>query len=222
MAAGLATASRAISQSIGIIAGGVGRAFQTMIMGGSLAAVKLAGAAGLIIRPWLEIGRSMGGIASAYVRALGSIWTASMKLVTGLLQLLPRLLQTLGDSLQRIGQQLTGIGTRLLFLGGLMLAPIVAATKSFVTAGTELERLSAKTGDSVENLSALGFAAKMANVDLASLTPRHRPHAAIPGWTGRGWCRRAGHSYCSKPNDTRGQDRAWRHQPGRPTAMLEG
>jgi hypothetical protein len=67
----------------------------------------------------------------------------------------------------RVGAVLTAASTAIL-------APLLAMTKSFAVAGDRLDKLSARTGSSVEALSAMGFAAGRTGSSLDALETAYR------------------------------------------------
>lgn len=71
-------------------------------------------------------------------------------------------LQSFGKVISAIGAGFTGAGTSIV-------APLLKAAEMFSTAGSDLADASARTGASVETLSALGFAANQTGTDLATL-----------------------------------------------------
>jgi hypothetical protein len=83
--------------------------------------------------------------------------------------LLVRGLDTAKRRLQAWGKSLEAIGRPMLALGLGIAAPFAAAARIFETTGSEMLALSRRTGASVEELSALSFAAEQANVSSESL-----------------------------------------------------
>jgi hypothetical protein len=71
--------------------------------------------------------------------------------------------------LKAFGAGLTGIGAGIVGLGAGALAPLLGAAKSFADAGSVLADASARTGVSVEALSALGHAAGQTGTDLETV-----------------------------------------------------
>jgi hypothetical protein len=61
------------------------------------------------------------------------------------------------------------MGQTVMLAGGAVLGPAIAATKVFMSMGDSLDKMSARTGASVEFLSALGYAAKIGGTDLEGL-----------------------------------------------------
>ncbi|TVQ64490.1 MAG: hypothetical protein EA379_01345, partial [Phycisphaerales bacterium] len=58
--------------------------------------------------------------------------------------------------LQAFGAGVRAIGTGFTAIGGAVLAPLGLATRTFARAGDELDKMSARTGISVEALSEMG------------------------------------------------------------------
>jgi len=71
--------------------------------------------------------------------------------------------------LQAFGAGVRSIGTRIAAIGTAGLAPLAASVRSFASAGDVLDKMSQRTGVSVEALSELGFAAEQSGADLATL-----------------------------------------------------
>jgi len=71
--------------------------------------------------------------------------------------------------LQHFGAGVRSIGTRLAAIGTAGLAPLAASVRSFARTGDVLEKMSRRTGVSVEALSELGFAAEQSGADLQTL-----------------------------------------------------
>ncbi len=71
--------------------------------------------------------------------------------------------------LQAFGAGLRSIGTRITAFGASLAAPLAASVKVFSSAGDQLDKMSKRTGVSVEALSELGFAAEQSGADLATL-----------------------------------------------------
>jgi hypothetical protein len=71
--------------------------------------------------------------------------------------------------LKAFGASITSIGTKLLGLGSAIYTPFIGAAKVFENVGSELVDMSARTGMSIENLSALGHAASQTGSDLATV-----------------------------------------------------
>ncbi|QKK08479.1 MAG: phage tail tape measure protein [Planctomycetota bacterium] len=71
--------------------------------------------------------------------------------------------------LQSFGAGVRSLGTRIAAIGTAGLAPLAASVRSFASAGDVLDKMSRRTGISVEALSELGFAAEQSGADLATL-----------------------------------------------------
>ncbi len=71
--------------------------------------------------------------------------------------------------LKAFGAGLRNIGTRITAFGATLAAPLAASLKVFSSAGDQLDKMSKRTGVSVESLSELGFAAEQSGADLETL-----------------------------------------------------
>ncbi|HNO80547.1 MAG TPA: hypothetical protein PKN33_21065 [Phycisphaerae bacterium] len=71
--------------------------------------------------------------------------------------------------LKAFGAGLRNIGTRIAGFGAALAAPLAASLKVFSSAGDQLDKMSKRTGVSVEALSELGFAAEQSGADLETL-----------------------------------------------------
>lgn len=71
--------------------------------------------------------------------------------------------------LKSFGSAIAGIGAKVAGLGAAIATPFLGAAKSFADAGSELADASARTGVSVEALSALGHAAGQTGSDLSTV-----------------------------------------------------
>ncbi len=71
--------------------------------------------------------------------------------------------------LKAFGDGVRAVGTRLTAIGAAGLAPLAASVRSFAKAGDTLDKMSKRTGVSVEALSELGFAAEQSGADLQTL-----------------------------------------------------
>lgn len=83
-----------------------------------------------------------------------------------------KLVRVLGGAkkrLQNFGAGVTSAGLGMVGLGSSLLAPLAAATLSFANAGSRLDDMSQRTGQSVESLSALEHAAVMSGTSLEAL-----------------------------------------------------
>lgn len=82
----------------------------------------------------------------------------------------------LKSALQSAGSQVRGIGTRIAkagagvtAIGTAIAAPLLGAVKHFASVGDQLDKMSIRTGISVESLSALQFAADQTGTSIESL-----------------------------------------------------
>lgn len=75
-------------------------------------------------------------------------------------------LQAASRKLQSFGASLRNIGTRMMAVGAGIVTPLLASAKSFATMGDQLDKMSARTGMSVESLSELGYAAELSGASL--------------------------------------------------------
>ncbi|MEX2218846.1 MAG: hypothetical protein WD749_08805 [Phycisphaerales bacterium] len=71
--------------------------------------------------------------------------------------------------LEAFGAGLRSIGTRMAGIGVAAITALLATANAFSTAGDVLDKMSQRTGVSVEALSELGFAADLAGTDLETL-----------------------------------------------------
>ncbi len=71
--------------------------------------------------------------------------------------------------LQAFGAGVRSIGLRIAAIGVAGLAPLAASVKAFSDTGDALDKMSQRTGLSVESLSELGFAAEQSGADLETL-----------------------------------------------------
>ena len=71
--------------------------------------------------------------------------------------------------LKAFGDGVRAVGTRLAAIGAAGLALLAASVRSFAKAGDTLDKMSNRTGVSVEALSELGFAAEQSGADLQTL-----------------------------------------------------
>ena len=78
-------------------------------------------------------------------------------------------LQRAQKRLKAFGDGVRAVGTRLTAIGAAGLAPLAASVRSFAKAGDTLDKMSKRTGVSVEALSELGFAAEQSGADLQTL-----------------------------------------------------
>lgn len=75
----------------------------------------------------------------------------------------------LQQKLKKFGSAVGAIGKKLTIASGAILAPLGVASKLFATMGDDLDKLSNRTGFTVEALSELGFAAGLSGSSLESL-----------------------------------------------------
>jgi hypothetical protein len=71
--------------------------------------------------------------------------------------------------LSAFGSGLRSIGTRITGFGAALAAPLAGSLKVFAAAGDQLDKMSKRTGVSVEALSELGFAAEQSGTNLETL-----------------------------------------------------
>src|SRR5262245_48785308 len=89
------------------------------------------------------------------------LYTKDSRLVRGLASASKRL--------KAFGAGVQSLGLKTVALGGAMLTPFIAAVKHFADAGDQLNKMSQRTGVSVESLSELGYAAEQSGADLETL-----------------------------------------------------
>ncbi len=82
--------------------------------------------------------------------------------LTGMLRRMERRLQSFGKRIRSVG--LAGAAG-----GAALVAPFALASRAFAKTGDELDKMSKRTGISVESLSELGFAAEQSGADLKTL-----------------------------------------------------
>ena len=68
--------------------------------------------------------------------------------------------------LKQFGKSVSGIGRTLATAGATIAGPLLAAAKNFANVGDQLEKMSARTGVSVESLAELGFAAEQSGASI--------------------------------------------------------
>lgn len=78
-------------------------------------------------------------------------------------------LKSASDNFKKLGANITKIGAGLTAAGTAITAPILLATKAFAQAGDQLDKISKRTGVSVEALSRLGFAAEQSGAGVEDL-----------------------------------------------------
>jgi hypothetical protein len=75
-------------------------------------------------------------------------------------------LQAASRKLQSFGAGLRNVGMRMMAIGAGIVTPLLACAKSFATMGDQLDKMSIRTGVSVESLSELGYAAELSGASL--------------------------------------------------------
>jgi len=104
----------------------------------------------------------MGGQSAVRAgKAFIDITTRNAALIKGLRSAQRRLM--------RFGAGVRNIGLRVAAVGGAILAPLALSAKYFASAGDRMEKLSRRTGLSVEALSELGFAADRSGTSMDAL-----------------------------------------------------
>ena len=95
-------------------------------------------------------------------------------------------LQAASRRLKAWGESVTALGKQLLTRGLATISSFVAAGRTFAVAGDNLQKMSLRTGLSVEALSELGFAAEQSGTDLEHLerSLRHMQRAIVAAATG--------------------------------------
>lgn len=83
--------------------------------------------------------------------------------------MLVRGLNQAASRLKTFGAGIKAIGTKMFAAGAGIITPMVAAAKMFGDAGDRMAEMSARTGIAVEELSTLGYAAKMSGADLEDM-----------------------------------------------------
>lgn len=78
-------------------------------------------------------------------------------------------LRAVEDNFKRVGGNILKAGAGFTAFGAALVAPLVAATKSFVDFGDTVDKISSRTGASAEFISALGFAAEQSGADIQTL-----------------------------------------------------
>lgn len=96
--------------------------------------------------------------AIRFGRAFVELFADNTLLVRGL-RAAERKLRAFGASISRLGRQ-------MVTLGAVMFAPLAAASKIFTAMGDSLDKMSKRTGISVESLSGLSFAAEQSGADI--------------------------------------------------------
>jgi len=78
-------------------------------------------------------------------------------------------LKAVEDNFKRVGANIVKAGAGFTAFGAALVAPLIAATKSFVDFGDTVDKIAARTGASAEFISALGFAAEQSGADIQTL-----------------------------------------------------
>lgn len=102
--------------------------------------------------------------ARAFVRTDADLSPLDKKL-----KLIEAKFKQLGQRISSIGSGLARAGAGVSAIGASILAPITAAVKQFTSAGDALDKMSARTGVSVEALSELGFAAEQGGSNIGAV-----------------------------------------------------
>lgn len=84
------------------------------------------------------------------------------------------------------GSVLTAAGAKLAGAGAALLGPLGLASQSYAAMGDELDKMSRRTGVSVESLSELGHAAKLAGTDLNTVEAALRRSQRVVGQAAAG------------------------------------
>jgi TP901 family phage tail tape measure protein len=94
-------------------------------------------------------------------RAFVELFADDSKLVRGL--------KAASTKLKAWGSTVTGMGMKLMAGGAAIVGPLLAATKTFMSAGDALDKMSSRVGASVEFLSALGHAAQIGGTEIEAM-----------------------------------------------------
>lgn len=78
-------------------------------------------------------------------------------------------LRAAGQQMKQAGQRAVMGGAAIAAAGGVVLAPLLAATKAFAGMGDEIHKMSARTGVSVTALSELAFAAEQSGAGIGDV-----------------------------------------------------
>lgn len=100
-----------------------------------------------------------GGIRAG--KAFVEVYADNSKLITGLAKA--------GQQLKKFGQGISTLGSSMMAGGAAVAAPFLAATKHFMTFGSELHDMSARTGMGTNALSELGYAAGQSGASLGDV-----------------------------------------------------
>lgn len=82
---------------------------------------------------------------------------------------LVRGLNVASAKLKAFGQSISGLGLKLTAVGAGIVTPILAAVKDFADFGDSIEKMSRRTGVSVEALSEIGYAAQQSGTSLEDI-----------------------------------------------------
>ena len=111
-------------------------------------------------------------MAASDIRAGGAyieLFTKDLSLQKGL-QAASRQVSSFALGVASLGATMSSWGKKIMALGGLVTAPVLAASKSWSSLGEELINLHKKTGMSVEALSALRYTAEQTGTDFEGAT----------------------------------------------------
>ncbi|MBA2479064.1 MAG: phage tail tape measure protein [Planctomycetes bacterium] len=101
-------------------------------------------------------------------------------------RLLQRGLRSAQQRLKAFGDAVRAIGVRLAVIGTAIAAPLLAATRQFVSFGDQLDKMAIRTGLSVEALSELAFAAESSGTSLEAVETSVRVMQRTLAAAGRG------------------------------------
>ena len=91
-------------------------------------------------------------------RAFVEIFADSKPLMRGL--------HAVSARLKAFGVQIAAIGRRMMMMGAMIAAPLILAVRHFTKVGDQLDKMSKRTGLSVEALSGLAFAARRSGTNI--------------------------------------------------------
>jgi hypothetical protein len=100
-----------------------------------------------------------GGIRAG--KAFVEVYADKTKLLSGL--------KSISTDLKAFGAGVSSLGTKFMLLGAGVVAPLLAAAKTFATVGSGLNDMAARTGVGTNALSELGFAAEQSGASLAAV-----------------------------------------------------
>ncbi|MBA3707357.1 MAG: phage tail tape measure protein, partial [Planctomycetes bacterium] len=101
-------------------------------------------------------------------------------------RLLQRGLRSAQQRLKAFGDSVRAIGVQLGVVGAVIAAPLMAATRQFVSFGDQLDKMATRTGLSVEALSELAFAAESSGTSLEAVETSVRVMQRTLAAAGRG------------------------------------